>query len=135
MIKNKKAYFDFDIKETEIAGILLLGSEVKPLRAGHASIKESFIYIKDNALWIKNMYIKNPKNNAYSHEEYRDRKLLLTKQQIKKWKKKVKEDRFTIIALEGYFDSKQKYKLKIGLAKGKKTYDKKNSIRDKDMKK
>lgn len=134
MINNKKAYFDYEIIEEEVAGIMLLGSELKPLRKGKASIQESYIHISENGAWIRGMFIESPMN-AYSHEEKRERKLLLTKKQLHKWNEKVRISGFTIVPLAGYFDEKHRFKLKIALSKGKKTFNKKDSIKEKDIKK
>tara|TARA_B110001454_G_C12345768_1_gene278035 strand:- start:76 stop:516 length:441 start_codon:yes stop_codon:yes gene_type:complete len=135
MIGNKKAKYEYFVIEEEIAGVVLMGSEIKPLRENHGSISEAYIYIDEekNEVWIKGMYIKNENNNAFSHEEYRDRKLLLTKKQIKKWAKRMEVEHLTIIPLSAYFDDKSRFKMKIFLAKGKKLYDKRNSIKDKDL--
>lgn len=131
---NRKAKHEYFIIEEEIAGIILKGSELKPLRDNQASISEAYIYIADNEIWIKNMYIKNINNNDYSHVELRDRKLLLTKKQIKKWYKRIQTEKLTIVPLSGFFDEKNRFKLKIFLAKGKKLYDKRNSLKEKDIK-
>lgn len=133
MLVNKKANFNYEIIEKEIAGISLVGSEVKPLRFGHASINESYIYIKDNYVVIKNMYIKNNYTNHYMHEEYRERNLLLTKQQINKWKDKIAKNGYTIVPLKVFSDDKNRFKIEIALAKGKKLYDKRESIKIKDL--
>lgn len=135
-IKNRRANFDYQILETEVAGVKLMGSELKPLRAGKCSISECYIYIKedDNSVWIKNMYIKNESNNAYSHEEIRDRRLLMTKKQVKHYIDELQVRGITIVPIKGYFDERQNFKLLIGLAKGKKNYDKKESIKANDAK-
>jgi SsrA-binding protein len=137
MISNRRAKYDYFVIEEETAGIVLMGSEVKPLRDNHASIAESYIYIdkETKEVWIKGMYIKNDTNNAFSHEEYRDRKLLMTKKQIKKWSRRMEIEHLTIMPLTGFFDSKNRFKLKIFLAKGKKLYDKRESIKAKDQEK
>lgn len=134
-VVNKKAKFDYFILESETAGIILMGSELRPLRTGKVSITEAFIWINidKNEVWIKNMYIKNELNSAYTHEELRDRKLLLTKKQIKKWGKELINKGITVIPLRGFFDAKNKFKLDIALAKGKNNPDKRNSIKEKDI--
>lgn len=136
MIKNKKANFEYFVLETETVGIMLQGSELLALRNGEAHINDAFIFIdiQNNSVWIKNMFIKNNMNNAYSHVELRDRKLLMTKKQIKKWFKELKVTGITIIPLSAYFNKNNKYKLDIALAKGKKTYNKKDQIKEKDIK-
>jgi SsrA-binding protein len=137
MIGNKRAKYDYFVIEEETAGIVLMGSEMKPLRNNHASISEAYIYIdkETNEVWIKGMYIKNEDNIAFSHEEYRDRKLLMTKKQIKKWSKRMEVEHLTIIPLSGFFNDKNLFKMRIFLAKGKKMYDKRNSIKRKDQEK
>ena len=134
-INNNKARFEYHIIETEVAGVLLYGSEIKSLRDGKAGIGEAFIWIDtdNNAVWLKNMYIKNEINNSYSHGEFRDRKLLLTKKQLLKWSKESDIKGITIIPLKGFFDAKGLFKIEIALAKGKKLYDKRESIKKKDV--
>lgn len=136
MIQNKKASWEYFILETETAGIMLKGSELVSLRNGDANITEAFIFIDalTNSIWIKNMYIQNKSFTSYSHIELRDRKLLMTKKQIKKWVIETKVRGITIIPLKGYFDKNNKFKLDICLAKGKKNYDKKEKIKEKDIK-
>lgn len=134
-IGNKRANYDYTILETEIVGVILVGSEVGPLRAGKAQITESFVYIDidTNSIYIKNMYIKNDLNSAYTHTELRDRKLLMTKKQISKWSKKMETEKLTIVPIRAYFDNKQKFKMEIGLAKGKKLFEKRDKILKKDI--
>lgn len=135
MIRNKRAKYDYFVIEEETAGIVLMGSEVKALRDNHASIAESYVYIdkETKEIWIKGMYIKNTTNNAFSHEEYRDRKLLMTKKQIKKWSKRMEVEQLTIMPSSAFFDKNNRFKLNIFLAKGKKLYDKRNSLKEKDQ--
>ncbi len=137
LIVNRSAYYDYFIEEKEVAGVILVGSEIRPLRDGKASIGEAYILIDEDGknAYIKNMYIKNLNQNAYSHEEQRVRKILLTKHQLEKWKKKTQSGGLTIIPLKAYFDPKGKFKIELGLAKGKKNWDKKNVIKEKDIKK
>lgn len=134
-ITNNKARFEYHIIETEVAGVLLYGSELKSLRDGKAGLAEAFIWIdeENKAVWIKNMYIKNELNNAYSHAELRERKLLLTKKQIMKWFVETGTKGVTIIPLKGFFDKNNRFKIEIALAKGKKLYDKRDSIKKKDI--
>ena len=105
------------------------------MRDNHASISEAYIYIDSETkeVWIKGMYIKNEINNAFSHDEYRDRKLLMTKKQIKKWSHRIETERLTIILLSCFFDDNNRLKMNIFLAKGKKLYDKRNDIKAKDQ--
>jgi SsrA-binding protein len=131
---NRKAYFEYFILKEYTAGISLLGSEVKSLRAGEANIKDSYAHIVDNEIFIKNMFISKFKNASINnHEELRERKLLLKKKEIKIIEEQIKIKGNTIIPLE-IFILNNKFKVKLGVARGKKLYDKKNSIREKDIK-
>ena len=135
VLSNRKASFDYYISNKEIAGVKLMGSEIKSLFNGKGGISEAFIWIdiENHAVWIKNMYIKNEINNAYSHGEFRERKLLMTKKQIIKWYEESSIKGMTILPLRGFFDYKNKFKIEIGLGKGKKDYDKRNVIKGKDI--
>lgn len=135
-IKNRKASFDYHFEETEIAGIILTGSEIKSLREGKASLVEGYVYINDNEMWVRKMYIAPYENGGYAnHEPVRDRKLLMTKKQISKWNNIITVNQnFTIIPTKGFFNKKGIFKLEIALAKGKKLYDKRDSIKAKDVK-
>jgi len=137
VISNNKARYEYEFLEQETAGVMLMGSEIKPLTEGKAGLTEAFVWIdiENNAVWIKNMYIKNTNNNAYSHEEYRERKLLMTKKQVVKWSKLVETKGVTIIPIKGFFDNRNKYKIELALAKGKKLFDKRNTIKERDVNK
>jgi SsrA-binding protein len=131
---NRKAYFEYFILKEYTAGISLQGSEVKSLRAGEANIADSYAYLLDNEIFIKNMFISKFKNASMNnHEELRERKLLLRKKEIQVIDKQIKIKGNTIIPLE-IFILNNKFKVKLGVARGKKLYDKKNSIREKDIK-
>lgn len=133
-VKNKKAYFDYFIEETLEAGIVLVGTEIKAIRQGSVDLKDSFINIKQNEAYIINMYIaKYEEGNIFNHEERRTRKLLLHKKEIAKLKEKVKIDGLTLIPLKLYF-KKNKVKILVGVCRGKKLYDKRASIKEKDLK-
>lgn len=133
-IKNKKAYFDYTILEEIEAGISLVGTEIKSVRKGSVDLKDSFITIKNNEAFILNMYIaKYEEGNIFNHEERRTRKLLLHKKEIKKLKEKVSTEGLTLIPLKLYF-KKNYVKVLIGLCKGKKLYDKRASIKERDLK-
>lgn len=133
-IVNKKAYFDYNILETYEAGIELKGTEVKSLRKGSTDLKDTYIRIKNNEAFVINMYIaKYEEGNIFNHDERRERRLLLHKKEIIKIKKEIDVEGFTIIPLKIYFN-KNKVKLLIGIAKGKKLYDKRASIKEKDLK-
>ncbi len=134
-IKNKKAYFDYYILEELEAGIVLLGTEIKAIRKGSVDLKDTFITIKQNEAYIINMYIaKYEEGNIFNHEERRTRKLLLHKKEILKLKEKIKQEGLTLIPLKLYF-KKNKVKVLIGIAKGKKLFDKRASIKERDLKK
>ena len=133
-IKNKKAYFDYTILEELEAGISLVGTEIKSVRKGSVDLKDSFITIKNNEAFIINMYIaKYEEGNIFNHDERRTRKLLLHKSEIKKLKEKVSMEGLTLIPLKLYF-KKNHVKILVGLCKGKKLYDKRASIKERDLK-
>ena len=131
--QNKKAYHDYFILETYEAGIVLTGTEIKSIRAGRCNLKDSFIKIENNEAIIKNMHISPyEQGNIFNHEPLRDRKLLLHKFEINKLIGAVTIDGFTIIPLKLYFKGSLA-KLAIGIAKGKKLYDKRHDIAKKDQ--
>ena len=131
---NKKAYHDYFILDTYEAGIALAGTEVKSLRMGKCSIKESFIRIEDGEVFIYGMHISPyEKGNIFNKDPLRVRKLLLHKSEINKLIGKTKEKGMAIVPLKEYF-SKSLVKVEIGLAKGKKLYDKRDDIAKKDQK-
>ena len=134
-IKNKKASHLYEIDETYTAGIQLKGTEIKSIRAGKANLVDTYCYFKEGELWLKGMHIAEYElENHFNHEPKRDRKLLLKKQEIKKLQRKAKEKGFTIIALKVYISEKGWAKANIALAKGKKKFDKREEIKQKDMK-
>ncbi len=133
-IKNKRAYFDYNISSELEAGIALTGTEIKSVRAGSVDLKDSFITIKNNEAFIINMYIaKYEEGNIFNHDERRTRKMLLHKKEILKLKEKIKIEGLTIVPLKLYF-KKNKAKILIGVGKGKKLYDKRESLKEKDLK-
>ena len=133
-ILNKKANFNYYIENRIEAGISLEGTEVKSIRKGIADIKDSYIRIKDNEAYIINMYIaKYEEGNIFNHDERRERKLLLHKKEILKLKKEIELDGITLIPTKIYL-KKNKVKVEIGIAKGKKNYDKRESIKERDLK-
>lgn len=133
-VKNKKAYFDYSILEDLEAGIVLSGTEIKSIRKGSVDLKDTFVTIKKDEAYILNMYIaKYDEASIFNHEERRTRKLLLHKSEIKKLKEKIKIEGLTIIPLKLYF-KKNKVKILIGICKGKKLYDKRESIKERDLK-
>lgn len=133
-IKNKKAYFDYTILDSIEAGISLVGTEIKSVRKGSVDLKDSFITIKNNEAFLLNMYIaKYEEGNIFNHDERRTRKLLLHKKEIKKLKEKISIEGLTLIPLKLYF-KKNYVKVLIGICKGKKLYDKRASIKERDLK-
>ncbi len=134
-IKNKKAYLLFEIIEKFTAGVQLLGTEVKSIRAGKASLTESYCGFKGKELFLHNMTITEYELGGYvNHEPRRDRKLLLNRQELRKLEKKLKERGFTIIPLVMFFNEKGIAKVEIALARGKKQFDKREDIKQKDTK-
>ena len=133
-ILNKKAKFEYSFLEIEIAGIILNGTEIKSIREGKASISEAYVIIIDTDVIIRNMYIQEYENSGYSkHSPRRDRKLLLTKQQIKKWSKQLEIKGLTIIPYKLFINDSGICKIEISLAKGKRNYDKRETIKQRDI--
>lgn len=131
---NRKAFHDYNIFEKFVAGIVLKGTEIKSIRNNAINLKDSFCKIDDNELFLYNCHISPyDKGNRYNHEEKRTRKLLLTKKEILKISQKIKKDGYTVIPLELFF-VQGLAKLEIGLAKGKKLYDKRDDIAKKEQK-
>jgi len=132
-INNRKAKYDYQIFETYEAGIVLKGTEIKSIRLGNCNLKDSYVVIKQNEAYVINMHISQYKEgNIFNHEETRTRKLLLHKKEILKLNDKIKISGYTIIPLKLY-TNKNKAKLLIGLAKGKKNYDKRETIKQRDI--
>ena len=129
---NKKANHDYFINEKFEAGIVLTGSEVKSLRINTGSIKESYITDKEGELWLTNCYIKQYSSSNENADTNRDRKLLVSKKELNKILGASKKDGMTIVPIVLYFNTKGLAKLTIGIAKGKKKQDKRNSIKDKE---
>lgn len=134
-IKNKKALFNYEVIEKLIAGIVLTGTEIKSIREGKASLVDTYCFIKDNEIWLKNSYIKKFDIAAMTnHEERRDRKLLLSKQEIRRWKKPLLNPGITIVPLKMFINQNGLCKVELCLCKGKKEYDKRESIKEQDNK-
>ncbi len=133
---NRKAFHDYEISDILEVGIELKGSEVKSIRAGRLNLKDSFIRIIKGEMYILNMHIGALETThvSYRPAEDRDRKLLLHKKQLNKFYEKVTKDGYTIVATKLYFNDKNMVKLNIGLALGKKLHDKRQSLKEKDMK-
>lgn len=134
-INNKRASYDYEFLETYDAGIVLVGTEIKSLRAGKASLQDSYCYFHEGELYVKGMNIATYfwASAWSSHEPGRDRKLLLTKKELRHLSQAVKTKGLTIIAVRMYISEKGYAKLRIALAKGKKEYDKRASIKEKDI--
>jgi SsrA-binding protein len=131
---NRKAFHDYNIFEKFVAGIVLTGTEIKSIRNNAVNLKDSFCKIDDGELFLYNCHISHYDNgNRYNHEEKRTRKLLLTKKEILKISQKIKKDGYTVIPLEVFF-VKGLAKVEIGLAKGKKLYDKREDMVKKEQK-
>ncbi len=131
-IKNKRATFDYELVEKLTAGIVLTGTEIKSIRAGKASLVDSFCYFANGELWSKGIHIAEYKfGNFHNHVEKRDRKLLLNKKELQKWERKTKETGLTIVPVRLFINEKGLAKLVIALAKGKKQYDKRETLKSK----
>ncbi len=134
IIKNKKASFEYSFLVSYTAGIMLTGTEVKSIREGKATLSESFCVLLNGDLWVKNMHIAEYKQGSYNnHEPKRLRKLLLNKNEIVKIQSKLKEKGVTIIPIQLFFNERGLAKLDISLARGKKTFDKREDIKKKDQ--
>ena len=134
-ILNRKARHDYFIEEEYECGIVLTGTEIKSIRDGKANIKDSYAIIRKNELFLLNMFISHYKEgNIFNHNETRTRKLLMHKKEILKLNDKITLQGYTLIPLKVYFKS-NKAKVLLGLCKGKKNYDKRESIKERDIKK
>ena len=132
-IKNRRATFDYEISDTFTAGIVLTGTEIKSLRQGKASLVDSFCYINDGEVWVKNMYIAEYFYGTYNnHATRRDRKLLLNRKEIDRLERSGREAGFTIVPLRIFINQRGLAKLVIGIGRGKKAYDKRQSIRERE---
>lgn len=132
-INNKKAYYDYYVEKELESGIVLKGTEIKSIRKGSADLKDSYVIIRNNEAYIINMYIaKYEEGNRFNHEERRTRKLLLHKREIVKLKSEIIKDGYTIIPLKLYLKA-GKAKILIGVCKGKHLYDKRETIKKRDL--
>ena len=132
-IRNKKASFEYFFVETFTAGIVLTGTEIKSIRLGKASLVDSYCYIHNGEIWVKGMNISPYFFGSYNnHEAKRDRKLLLTKREIHKLQEATKQVGFTIVPTLVFIDAKGRAKVDIALAKGKKEYDKRQTLKEKE---
>jgi SsrA-binding protein len=134
-IKNRRASFEYFLIEELTAGIVLTGTEIKSLREGKASINEAYCLFRNNELYVLNMHIAEYSYGTYlNHQPKRERKLLLNKREIRKWQAKVKEKGFTIIPVMLHINEGGLAKLNIALARGKHSYDKREALKEKDLK-
>ena len=132
-IKNRPATFEYAIEDKLIAGIMLTGSEIKSIRNAKVSFNDSFCFFSDGELWIRSLYIGEYVNAGYAgHDPVRERKLLLNKKELIKWAQKIKEKGLTIVPLSVFINDKGYAKLEIGLGRGKKLHDKRETIKNRD---
>lgn len=132
-INNRKAYFDYFVEKEIECGIVLTGTEIKSIRKGSVSIKDTFARIKNGEVFVTNMYIaKYDEGNRFNHEERRSRKLLMHKNEIKRLSEDIKLEGYTLVPLKLYFKG-DKVKILLGVCKGKKLYDKRETIKERDL--
>lgn len=133
-IKNKKANFDYFIEDTYECGIVLTGTEIKSIRKGSANLKDSYARVKNNEIFLTNMFISTyEEGNRFNHDERRERKLLLHKKEIYKIRDKVEKEGYSLVPVKLYLKA-GKAKILLGVARGKKLYDKRQSLKEKDIK-
>ena len=134
-IRNKRARFDYEISDTYIAGIVLTGTEIKSIREGRASLTDSYCMVENGEVWVKGMNISEYFYGSYNnHVSRRDRKLLLNKKEISKLQKTSEDAGFTIVPMKVFINERGLAKMQIGLGRGKKQYDKRQSIREREDK-
>jgi SsrA-binding protein len=134
-IKNRRAGFEYEFIEKFVCGILLTGTEIKSIRQGDANISDAYCHFEASELFVQNMHISEYKQgNIYNHEPKRKRKLMLKRRELRKLEKKVKQKGLTIIPIRIFINNRGFAKLEIALAKGKKVHDKRESIKEKDVK-
>ncbi|GJM35998.1 MAG: SsrA-binding protein [Saprospiraceae bacterium] len=134
-IVNRKAQFEYSFIDTYEAGIMLQGTEIKSIRSGNVNLRDAYCVFKDGELFVRSLFIAEYSHgNIFNHEARRTRKLLLRKKELKKLEKRVKEKGFTIVPYRMYITDRGFAKLEIALAQGKKSFDKRQSIKEKDVK-
>ena len=132
-ISNRKAYYEYNIEAKYIAGLVLSGTEIKSLRAGKASFNDSYCIFNKGELWLKSFHIAEYSHGTVNnHDPLRERKLLLNKKELKKLETKIREKGYTIIPLRLFFNEKNLAKVEIGLGKGKKLHDKRETIKQRE---
>jgi SsrA-binding protein len=135
-IRNRSAFYEYFIEDTYTAGLVLVGTEVKALRAGKASFNDSYCIFHKGELYVKSLHISEYSfGTTQKHEPLQERKLLLTKRELKKMEAKMTEKGYTIVPLKIFFNEKNFAKMEIGLGKGKKLHDKRESIKKRDTEK
>jgi SsrA-binding protein len=133
LLSNRSAYHEYHIEDKYSAGIVLSGTEVKSLREGKASFNDSYCFFHKGELWIKSLHIAEYSHGTSSnHDPLQDRKLLLQKKELRKLESRIKEKGYSIVPLRIFFNEKGIAKLEIGLGKGKRLYDKRETIRQRD---
>jgi SsrA-binding protein len=132
-MNNRQAYFNYYIEDKYVAGVVLLGTEVKSIREGKVSFNDAFCLFDDNEIWVRGLYIAEyALGTANNHIAVHDRKLLLTKRELKRIQTKIKEKGFTLVPLRVFINDNNLVKVEIGLAKGKKLHDKRDTIKQRD---
>lgn len=135
-MNNRQAYFNYQIEDKYVAGIVLLGTEVKSIREGKVSFNDSFCLFDKGELWVRALFIASYSHgSANNHLEVHDRKLLLNKRELKKLQTKMKDKGYTIVPLKVFFTDKNLVKVEIGIGRGKKNYDKRETIKGRDVEK
>lgn len=135
-MNNRQAFYHYFIDDKYVAGIVLLGSEVKSIREGKLSFNDAYCLFDRGELWLRGLYIgEYSKGTVNNHIAVHDRKLLLSKKELKKWEGKMKDKGLTIVPLRVFFSDKQLVKVEIGLARGKKLHDKRDTIRTREVEK
>jgi SsrA-binding protein len=135
-MNNRQAYFNYYIEDKYVAGIVLLGTEVKSIREGKLSFNDAFCLFDDDELWVRGLFIASyTHGTSNNHIEVHDRKLLLSKKELKKIQAKIKEKGYTLVPLKVFFTDKNLVKVEIGLGKGKKLHDKRETIKNRDVEK
>ncbi|PUZ23314.1 SsrA-binding protein [Chitinophaga parva] len=132
-LKNRSAYYEYAIEDKYIAGMVLTGTEIKSIRAGKVSFNDSFCFFDRDELWVKSLHIAEYSfGTTANHLPLQERKLLLTKKELRKWQQKMKERGYTIIPLRIFINDKGLAKMEIGLGKGKKLHDKRDTIKERE---
>ncbi len=133
-LKNRPATYEYAIEDRLTAGMVLTGSEIKSIRLSRVSFADSYCFFHKGELWVKGLHIAEYANAGYAgHLPVHDRKLLLTKKELRKWQQKIKEKGFTIVPLAVFINEKGYAKMDVGLGRGKKLHDKRDSIKERDV--